>query len=113
MAKSKDKVVKKAPEKVKVPAGESFATMADLARMYIGQPVMILCARFNYRGILSAVSEDGRGIVLSNARAVESSGASNADSPTNEDVIQSSIVISIFAVEIIAQPNWVFAPLDS
>ena len=46
------------------------------------------------------------------ARAVESSGASSQERPSNEDVIGSSIVISLNAIEIIYQPNWCFAPLD-
>jgi len=84
--------------------------LADVAKQYLGQPVAVLCARFNYRGILSAVGQDY--LVLAQARAVESSGASSQERPSNEDVIGSSIVISLGAVEIIYQPNWCFAPLE-
>ena len=84
--------------------------MADILYSYIGQPVAILCARFNYRGILSKVAEDC--VVLAKARAVESSGASSSDRPNSEDPIGGSVVISLNAVELVYQPNWVFAPLD-
>ena len=84
--------------------------MKDALQMYVGQPLAILCARFNYRGILSTVCEDF--VVLAQARAVESSGASSQDRPSNEDPIGSSVVISLNAVELVYQPNWCMAPLD-
>jgi hypothetical protein len=84
--------------------------MKDALQMYIGQPLAILCARFNYRGILSVVGEDY--VVLAKARAVESSGASSQERPSNEDAIGSSVIISLNAVELIYQPNWCMAPLD-
>jgi hypothetical protein len=84
--------------------------MKDALQMYIGQPLAILCARFNYRGILSVVGEDF--VVLAKARAVESSGASSQERPSNEDPIGSSVVISLNAVELVYQPNWCQASLD-
>ena len=84
--------------------------MKDALQMYIGQPLAILCARFNYRGILSVVGEDY--VVLAQARAVESSGASSQERPSNEDAIGSSVIISLNAVELVYQPSWAFAPLD-
>jgi hypothetical protein len=87
-------------------------TLRDTLRTnnLIGQPIAVLCARFNYRGILSAVGEDH--MVLAQARAVESSGASSQEAPSSEDPIGSSIIISLNAVELIYWPNWVYAPLD-
>jgi hypothetical protein len=94
-----------------VPVEKTKATvMKDALGMYIGQPLAVLCARFNYRGILSTVGEDF--LVLAQARAVESSGASSQDRPSNEDPIGSSVVISLNAVELVYQPNWCMAPLD-
>ena len=84
--------------------------MKDALQMYIGQPLAILCARFNYRGILSVVGEDY--VVLAQARAVESSGASSQERPSNEDPIGSSVIISLNAVELIYQPVWCFFSLD-
>jgi hypothetical protein len=84
--------------------------MKDALNMYIGQPLAVLCARFNYRGILSTVGDDF--LVLAQARAVESSGASSQERPSNEDSIGSSVIISLNAVELIYQPNWCFASLD-
>lgn len=85
-------------------------TIGDAMKAYIGQPVAILCARFNYRGILSRVGKDY--CILAQARAVESSGASNQERPSNEDPIGSSVIISINAVELIYQPAWCFADLN-
>ena len=84
--------------------------MRDALEGYVGQPLAVLCARFNYRGVLSVVGEDF--LVLAQARAVESSGASSQERPSNEDPIGSSVVISLNAVELVYQPNWCFAPLD-
>jgi hypothetical protein len=84
--------------------------MKEVLQDYIGQPLAILCARFNYRGILSKVTDDC--VVLAQARAVESSGASNQERPSNEDPIGSSVVISLNAVELVYQPRWCMAPLD-
>lgn len=84
--------------------------LAEILQSYIGQPLAILCARFNYRGILSKVGNNF--VVLAQARAVESSGASSQERPSNEDPIGSSVIISINAIELIYQPNWCFAPLE-
>lgn len=80
-------------------AGTRSPMMRDALRVYLGQPLAVLCARFNYRGILSAIGEDF--LVLAQARAVESSGASAQERPSNEDVIGSSVVISLNAVELV------------
>lgn len=93
-----------------LPENSCGENMASMLKEYIGQPVAILCARFNYRGILSKVTEDS--VVLAQARAVESSGASNSERPNSEDPIGSSVIISLNAVELIFQPQWVFADLD-
>ena len=86
------------------------SNMATIMNDYIGQPVAILCARFNYRGILSKVTDDC--VVLAQARAVESSGASSSERPNSEDPIGSSVIISLNAVELIYQPNWAYHNLD-
>jgi hypothetical protein len=104
MAKTIKKTFRVSPEKS---TGEG---MAVILKEYIGQPIAVLCARFNYRGIVSKVTDDC--IVLAQARAVEASGASNQDAPSSEDNIGSSVVISLNAVEIIYQPNWCFASLE-
>lgn len=92
------------------PEKSTGENMASVLMVYIGQPVAILCARFSYRGILSKITDDS--IILAQARAVESSGASSSDRPNAEDPIGSSVIISLNAVELVFQPNWVFAPLD-
>jgi hypothetical protein len=87
------------------------SNMSQIASQFLGQPVAILCARYNYRGILSHVGEDC--VVLAQARAVETSGSASQETPTTEDPVGSSIVISMGAIEIIYQPRWCFAPLDA
>ena len=92
------------------PEKSTGSNMANVMKEYVGQPVAILCARFNYRGILSKVTDDC--VILAQARAVESSGASNSERPNGEDPIGSSVIISLNAVELVYQPNWVFSSLD-
>jgi hypothetical protein len=92
------------------PEKSTGSNMAAIMQEYIGQPVAILCARFNYRGILSKVTDDC--CILAQARAVESSGASNSEKPNSEDPIGSSVIISLNAVELIYQPNWCNFNLD-
>lgn len=92
------------------PEDSTGTCMAKIMQQYIGQPVAVLCARFNYRGVLSKIADDC--IVLAQARAVESSGASSSERPNSEDPIGSSVIISLNAVELVYQPNWVFASLE-
>ena len=74
-----------------------------------GQKVAALCGRYQYRGVLSDVTDDG--ISLSNAACVEISGRSNADAPETEDNIGSTVFIMKRAIEIVYQPQWVNADL--
>ncbi len=99
-----------ASEKIKRPDIKGEATLSKTLEQFTGQPVAVLCARFNYRGILSFVGSDH--LVLAQARAVESSGASNQDRPSNEDPIGSSVIISLNAIELIYWPSWVYASLE-
>jgi hypothetical protein len=96
--------------KISKPEVKAFPTIRDSLTQFIGQPIAILCARFNYRGILSSIGEDH--VVLAQARAVESSGASNQEKPTTEDPVGSSVIISLNAIELFYWPNWAFSSLD-
>lgn len=82
---------------------------AECATKYVGQKVAVICARYQYRGILSAVLKDS--LVISNATSVEVSGASNQEAPQTEDPINGTVVVKSDAVEILYQPHWVNAPL--
>jgi hypothetical protein len=91
-------------------SGEKVPSRQQVLQQYLGQPIAVLCARFAYRGVLSAVGDDY--LILAQARAVESSGASNSDRPNSEDPIGSSVMVSLDALELVYQPNWCFASLD-
>jgi hypothetical protein len=52
-------------------------------------------------------------VILAQARAVESSGASNSEKPNSEDPIGSSVIISLNAVELIYQPEWCRFEMDN
>jgi hypothetical protein len=95
---------------IEKPAVSGGETLQKTLQQFVGQQLAVLCARFNYRGILSFVGEDH--LVLAHARAVESSGASSQERPSNEDPIGSSAIISINAIELVYFPNWAYAPLD-
>jgi hypothetical protein len=90
--------------------GEKVPSRQQVLHQYLGQPIAVLCARFAYRGVLSAVGDDY--LILAQARAVESSGASSSDRPNSEDPIGSSVMVSLDALELVYQPNWCFAALD-
>jgi hypothetical protein len=103
-------MAKKSVSEKKVPNVVGESTLQHTLQQFVGQPIAILCARFNYRGILSFVGEDH--VVLAQARAVESSGASSQERPSNEDVVGSSVIISMNSIELCYWPNWVYASLD-
>jgi len=77
---------------------------AEVAAVYVGEAVAVMCARYQYRGVLSAVTDDC--IVLAQPRSVEISGSANADKPSAEDPIPSSVIIKSDAIEILYQPAW-------
>ena len=82
---------------------------ADVAKQYIGQKVAVMCARYQYRGILSCVTSEC--LVLALATSVEVSGVASLDKPSTEDAVGGSIVIKNDAIELLYQPNWCFAKL--
>ena len=84
-------------------------SMKSICEAYKGQKVAVLAARYQYRGVMSEVSEDS--ITLANACAVEISGACSEEQPRTEDPVGGAVHISLGAVEIVYQPNWVNAPL--
>lgn len=83
----------------------------EIAQKFIGQKVAVLCSRYQYRGILSTVAEDC--IVLANATAVETSGASLSKAPQVEDNIGGSIIVKNDAIELLYQPTWCAAKLPN
>lgn len=89
--------------------GTRKSSLSTHLNMLVGQPVAIMCARYNYRGIVAEVGDDH--VVLSNASMVEISGRNSNDKPDTEDPFFGSVAISLFAVEQVSQPNWVHAPI--
>jgi hypothetical protein len=87
---------------------ETKSCFVDVAKDLVGQNVAVLCARYQYRGVLSSVQSDC--IVIANACCVEISGASNSAAPQTEDAIGGSVIIKTDAIEILYQPNWCNAP---
>lgn len=83
--------------------------MRSVCESLVGQKCAVLAARYQYRGIMSQVTDTR--ITLANACAVEVSGTSNSAQPQTEDPIGTSIHISMSAIEIVYQPNWCFALL--
>lgn len=88
-----------------------MSSLKSVAEKFVGQKVAVLCARYQYRGVLSVADTDH--LVLSNTRAVESSGASKQATPSSEDPVDSDVAISYGAIEIIYQPTWANAPLSN
>ena len=82
----------------------------DIINSHLGQKMAILCARYQYRGVIAHVGEDF--IVLANARSVEISGPSAKATPEREDDIGGFVIIKHDAIEIAYQPTWSQAPLS-
>ena len=82
---------------------------AQAAQLMAGQKCAILCARYQYRGVLAGVAEDC--LILANAMAVEVSGTTAQDRPQTEDAISGDVIIKCDAIEILYQPQWCFALL--
>jgi hypothetical protein len=86
-----------------------MSRFSEVAEKFVGQKVAVMCARYQYRGVLSEVNDDC--LILSNATSVEISGASQSEHPQTEDAIGGSVVIKSDAVEILYQPPWCNAKL--
>lgn len=84
---------------------------AEVAKKFVGQKVSLICARYQYRGVLSEVTDDC--VVLSDAVSVEQSGPAAGVRAVTEDPINGSVVIKNDAVEILYQPAFAMAPLPS
>lgn len=84
---------------------------AGLLEKHIGEKVVMICARYQYWGILSEVNE--RTLVLAKAVAVESSGSAQGEAPQDIDNIGTSIIIMLDAVECLYWPKWVNNTLPS
>jgi len=84
----------------------------DYMKDFVGQKVAVLCNRYQYRGVLSAVVEGKNDfLVIANATAVEISGPSNSDTPSTEDPIGGSIAVNVSMIELVYQPKWCMANL--
>jgi len=89
----------------------STQTIQERLKEFTGQKIALICARYQYRGVLTEVADDH--CMLANATSVEVSGPCNRERPQTEDPIDGSIMIMLGAVELIYQPRWVNAPLPS
>jgi hypothetical protein len=83
--------------------------LARKLKSWIGKKVAVLCVRYQYRGILTAVNKDF--LTLSNACAVEESGATHLTKPKKEDPIEAKVYVPLDATEIIYRPKWCKSPL--
>ena len=75
-----------------------------------GQVLMIIGARYNYRGRVSVINDDS--VILVNSTAVSEMGAADNEAPTHEDNVGTQIV-SYGAIESVNQAPVALAPLPS
>ena len=90
---------------------DTLTCFKDVVNAHVGQKVAVLCARYQYRGVVSKVTDDC--LILANSMSVEISGASAATKPEREDAIGGSVTIKLDAIEIFYQPNWSQFPLPN
>jgi len=89
---------------------EGLTKFSDIIGIQKGQKIAVLCARYQYRGVVAHIADDC--IVLANARSVEISGPSAKAEPEREDDIGGFVVIKLDAIEIAYQPTWSQWPLS-
>lgn len=87
-----------------------FDSLVGVLDQYKGQPIAVLAARYNYRGLLSVVNKDF--VILAHAKTVEVSGPSGSERPQTEDEVGSMVLIKTDAIEIVYQPRWCFADFE-
>ena len=88
------------------------ASVSEHLQKYVGDKISVICARYQYWGVLSEIlGKDA--IVLADSVSVEQSGASSNDTPQATDPIGGSVVIMMDAIEIVFQPNWSKSALPS
>ena len=85
--------------------------IVDSIKKMEGKNVAVLCARYQYRGLLKYVDETH--MILLDPCAVEVSGMTDRKICKDEDPIYTPLIIKMDAVEIVYQPLWCFAPLPS
>jgi len=81
------------------------------AEKFLNQQVAVLCARWQYRGVLLGIYNDH--LILNPSMGVVSSGLSEGEEPEEEHTIVNGVMIKKDAVEIIYRPAWCEAPLEA
>jgi len=71
---------------------------------FIGKPVVIWCARYTYRGILSFVGDEC--LVLKNPWMIEIAAMAQGEKAQAEDRLTSDLVISLGAIEQVQITKW-------
>ena len=74
---------------------------------YEGQKIVILCARYQYRGTVTEIGQDF--CVLANPDVIEVSGSATGENPERTDSIPESIPVRYDAIEMCYRPNWIDA----
>lgn len=90
---------------------EEMTDFSEMVRRYMGEKIVVICARYQYWGIVSEVGKNA--LILANPVAVQNSGSAQAENPDSIDAINTSIIISYFAIELIYQPKWCFNKLPN
>jgi len=110
--KRRRKMVKKETNKqVDLSNLKPGANLRELFECYKGQPACILCMRYWYRGIVSLVGEDF--VILTNARAIEQTGAASGNAPGREDIIPAPIAVKFMSIELITQLGYAWLEMES
>ncbi len=93
----------------KVPAILEAESMAEMLKHYEGHPVCICAARYHYRGIVRKVTKDS--VLLTDATQIDVTGLNSNQVPTSEDLVTSSLILSLMSIETVYQPDFCFGDL--
>jgi len=84
---------------------------AEQLQKHKGTKVVIICAKYQYWGIIADCNPDT--LELAQAVAVEVSGSAQSSAAETIDNIGTSIIIALGAIEICYWPKWVNNKLPS
>lgn len=85
--------------------------MKSFFEKYRGQPIAIMCIRYWYRGIVSEVSDTH--VILSNAHAVDRTGASTNEKAAREEALPSDWLVTYQSIESAGFPTWCYYGVKS
>ena len=85
-------------------------TYKDYLATKIGQPVALMCTRYQYHGIVETVEDNF--LVLNPVRSILFSGEATREKPQRVEMIHGSVTIPLSSIEMNWEPKWLNDPIE-